>query len=88
MVATVITADDVRALLSSDAAEPVLVMTQGSFAVIASSELENGAYEGAVLVADRGQLLREVPELSRKPDQFALEELASRLTVQITELGG
>jgi hypothetical protein len=83
-VTTVITADDVRRLLDSDEVEPVLVLADGAISVVASAAIDSDA----VVVADRGLILRELPGLAADPGEFALVELASRLNVEITELGG
>jgi hypothetical protein len=88
LVAAVITVDDVRQLLASDEVEPVLVLSGGKTSVVGTAALDSGPYAGAVVVADRGQLVRELPELNADSGEFALQEVAARLSVEIAQLGG
>ena len=80
----IVTADDVRALLDSDASGATLVVVGGAARVVASAEVT----DDVVVVADRDQLRQTANLDLGNPSADALRELAERLDAAITHLGG
>jgi hypothetical protein len=85
----IVTAENVRELLGSDAPGATLVVLAGEAVVVAGEDLTGDTYVEAVVLADRDQLRDTVTNLDLdNPSDDALRELAERLDATVTHLGG
>ncbi|MEG8278938.1 hypothetical protein [Streptomyces sp. AHA2] len=80
-----ITPEQIKDLLESDADEPVLVVVAGAAEVVPASALETDDYRGALEIASRKDLLTELD--GEVPSRHELEEIAARLDASVTRLG-
>ena len=82
---SMITADDVRGLLSGGP-DAVLVVVAGSAAVLRPSDLDDERYRGALQVITREELIAQSGR-----DEFSDSEIAEQaaaLDTAVSELGG
>ncbi|MFH9013529.1 hypothetical protein ACH4C6_19375 [Streptomyces sp. NPDC017943] len=80
-----ITPEQIKDLLESDADDPVLVVVSGAAAVVPASALETDDYRGALEIASRKDLLTGLD--GEVPSGHELEEIAARLDASVTRLG-
>lgn len=79
-----ISADDVRRLLTSDPGS-VLVVVGGHASVVSAADVDAPDYRGALQIISRAELIEQVGEsLSLRE----LEEQASALDTAVREIGG
>ncbi|QIJ61105.1 hypothetical protein [Streptomyces sp. JB150] len=80
-----ITSEHVKALLESDADEPVLVVVAGAAAVVPASALTDERWRGAAEVISREDLVARLD--TDDASGRDLEAIAARLDVAVTQLG-
>lgn len=81
--------DVVRALLTSDDAEPTLVLHKGQARVVPAADLRDGRYPGSVTVTSRDDLRRTAAGVDLdNPSDRDLRDLAERLDTAVEGLGG
>ncbi|MFD6950311.1 hypothetical protein A6A08_02135 [Nocardiopsis sp. TSRI0078] len=81
----IVRAEHVARLLSTQDGDPVLIVHRGRAEVVDAAELDDPGYEGALRVAERGDL---VPDKGGEPTQEEAETLARRLDTAVRNLGG
>ncbi|WP_223830460.1 hypothetical protein [Nocardiopsis quinghaiensis] len=84
-VVAIVHAEHVTRLLSTEDGDPVLIVHRGQAEVVEAAELDDPRYEGALRVAERGDL---VPEKGGEPTREEAEALARRLDTAVRNLGG
>jgi hypothetical protein len=82
----VITVDDVRELLDSDAGDPTLVVVSGQAKLFPGAELRDRGEQGEVIVR-RDDLVRLTTADLANPSESDLRELAARLDAAVSEPG-
>lgn len=80
-----ISADDVRRLLASDEADPVLVLIQGHTDVVPAGRLDTDEYRGALRVVSKSDLIGQTDGVQLSEQQMAEE--AAKLDSEISNLG-
>jgi hypothetical protein len=80
-----ISTDDVRRLLQAEGKDAVLVVIEGRAEVISGGQLESEQYRGALEVVTRDDLVGRV---GAQPSDRELEEQASTLDAEVSQLGG
>ncbi|MFC7844795.1 hypothetical protein [Streptomyces sp. NPDC057382] len=80
-----ITPEQIKDLLESDADAPVLVLVAGAAEVVPASALETDDHRGALELASREDLLTELD--GEVPSRRVLEEIAARLDASVNRLG-
>ncbi|OBG89477.1 hypothetical protein A5733_21805 [Mycobacterium sp. NS-7484] len=80
-----ISADDVRRLLASDVADPVLVLIQGHTDVVPAGRLDTDDYRGALRVISKSDLIGQTDGAQLSEQQMAEE--AAKLDSEISNLG-
>lgn len=80
-----ISADDVRQLLKAEGKDAVLVVIEGRTEVISGGQLESDQYRGALEVVTRDDL---VSRIGAEPSDREVDEQASALDTEVSELGG
>ena len=80
-----ISTDDVRRLLQAEGKDAVLVVIEGRTEVIGGGQLESEQYRGALEVVTRDDLVARV---GAQPSDRELEEQASTLDAEVSQLGG
>jgi hypothetical protein len=83
-----VTADDVRNLLASEAPGATLVLVEGEVRILAGAEVTEERYAAVIVVADRDQLRKTANLDVDDPSDDALRELAERLDAAVSHLGG
>jgi hypothetical protein len=80
-----ITSEQVKALLESDADEPILVVVSGSAAVVPASALATDRWRGALEIITREDLVAQLGTDAGSGRD--LEAIAARLDAAVTRLG-
>ena len=80
-----IRAEHVARLLRTEDGDPVLIVHEGRADVVARTALDDPRYEGALHLADRGDLASVRGE---DPSDEEIEALARRLDTAVRNLGG
>lgn len=81
-----ISTDDVRRLLTSDAADALLVLVEGRVEVISAAQLDSPDYRGALEVITREDLQSRIG--ADEPSDRELAEQAAALEAAVDGRGG
>lgn len=80
-----ISADDVRRLLSADQKDATLVLIEGRAEVIGAGRVASDEYRGALEVIARDDLVQRIGD---SPSDHQIEEQAAQLDTAVSEMGG
>lgn len=80
-----ITSEQIKALLESDADDPTLVIAAGAVVVVPASALVTDRYRGAMEVISRQDLVAQLG--TDIPSRLGLDEIAARLDTTLRQLG-
>lgn len=80
-----ISADDVRRLLSADQKDATLVLIEGRVEVIGAGRVASDEYRGALEVIARDDLVQRIGD---SPSDHQIEEQAAQLDTAVSEMGG
>ncbi|MCP2196113.1 hypothetical protein LX14_003850 [Williamsia deligens] len=80
----VVTADDIRALVESDLADPQLILEQGRVQVISGKNLDDDP--SAIVIGTRAEIY-EAHQVADPPHDDQLETIAALFDTRASELG-